>query len=395
MEISFGTCLHSFFLGSIIIFILYFFRKKYVFTRKIEVAGMFIIYFLCITRMIFPIDFSFSVGIPVRGLFSDFYSLMTEKRIICNTISFSIWDIFLIITALGAIRNLFSFFRRYLIYMRNLKNLPLYHPSQIERVCLSVSRKMSKKINCSIIYSPEQSIPMAIGLFKNHKTIILPDTTYSDEELYYILLHEYTHFANGDLYLKFLICILCCIMWWNPLFILLRNDLSQMLEIKCDLSVSKKLSTPELEQYMSVLLNNIRKISTSDKKQYTSLINAASAGLAKRDCGYSMKERFRILCAENKSISSNRIITILLGIIATLLLFGGSYILRPLPSYEAPIAEIEEDGAIYIDPELTYLINRDGTYYMMLNGQTEILLSENEVNFYLKEDAFPVKKENN
>ena len=69
--------------------------------------------------------------------------------------------------------------------------------------------------------------------------IYLPKCEYSEEELYYILLHECTHFANGDLYIKWLTQICRCLCWWNPLVYKMQDMLEKNLEIRCDLTVTE------------------------------------------------------------------------------------------------------------------------------------------------------------
>lgn len=89
------------------------------------------------------------------------------------------------------------------------------------------------------------NIESAFGMGVLHKRIILPDRDYTETELRYVLLHEYTHFLNHDTVVKLLVTLFCMIFWWNPVVYLLQKDLEQTLEIKCDLSVARTLDEQE------------------------------------------------------------------------------------------------------------------------------------------------------
>ncbi len=49
----------------------------------------------------------------------------------------------------------------------------------------------------SVCICPTLDIPMGTGLFRHR--ICLPEHEYTQEEMNYILKHEYTHFCNRDL----------------------------------------------------------------------------------------------------------------------------------------------------------------------------------------------------
>lgn len=117
---------------------------------------------------------------------------------------------------------------------------------------------------------PSCEVPISIGVFR--KRILLPRQDYTQQELHYILLHEHAHFDRHDHLIKMLVQIVCCIFWWNPLAYLLRREISQMLELRCDKAVTQNLTPEEKEEYLSVLLK---------------LVKDSRRG------GHSMLERFR------------------------------------------------------------------------------------------------------
>lgn len=101
-------------------------------------------------------------------------------------------------------------------------------------------------------------MPYAIGPFRSR--IILPDIDFSDDELYYILLHEYCHIKRHDLLKNFLLQILFCLIWWIPFHSLAMKDFQQILEIRCDRSVTKRMSREEVCSYMDMMISCLKKI---------------------------------------------------------------------------------------------------------------------------------------
>lgn len=117
------------------------------------------------------------------------------------------------------------------------------------------------KTVCSNHYQNYINVPMEVGIFR--KSILLPDEPYTDSELYYILKHEYTHFQNKDLLIKILIYIYWCLFWWNPAIYLLKNDLSQILEIKCDLDVIDHMGNEHRVEYLTTIVTMLKNASAN------------------------------------------------------------------------------------------------------------------------------------
>ena len=123
-------------------------------------------------------------------------------------------------------------------------------------------KKIKKKI--AVYQNPGITIPCAEGVFRWN--IYLPDYDYSEEELYYALLHECTHFTNGDLYIKWLTQLCRCLCWWNPLVYKMQDTLEKNLEIRCDLTVTEKLSQKEQLSYLGTIVKTLKKC-TEKKRQ--------------------------------------------------------------------------------------------------------------------------------
>ncbi|MEH2936770.1 M56 family metallopeptidase [Acutalibacter sp. JLR.KK004] len=117
--------------------------------------------------------------------------------------------------------------------------------------------------------------PAVTGFF--HPIVLFPAYPYSSEDFSNALEHEFTHWKNHDIWVKFLVELLRDAFWWNPLVYLLKHDLNQTLELKCDLTIASKR---ELEDRVSYLRTMEKTICFADKKDALDFSMFAVAELA-------------------------------------------------------------------------------------------------------------------
>ena len=83
--------------------------------------------------------------------------------------------------------------------------------------------------------------------------ILIPSTLeLSETEWRYVLLHEVNHYLHKDLYIKFLLHIICMIYWWNPFCRFLKNDTDTILEMRIDQTLAN--NPVHTAEYLSCLL---------------------------------------------------------------------------------------------------------------------------------------------
>ena len=126
----------------------------------------------------------------------------------------------------------------------------LYRQHQIVRQCRVLSeetplsrlcRRAAGDVGCrrpiQVGISSQVSTAMLAG-FRN-PAILLPAnlSQLSEQQQYYILLHELCHYKKRDLWVKLGIQFFCCLLWWNPLVYLLKSSVDQLLELRCDRQV--------------------------------------------------------------------------------------------------------------------------------------------------------------
>ena len=231
-----------------------------------------------------------------------------------------------------------------------------------------------EKRNIKIVQTAAVEVPCCMGIFE--KRILIPDKKYSREELHYIILHEYTHLDNKDILTIELINILCIVFWWNPFVYILKGDMYQSIEIRCDQTVTKKLKSAERGNYLAVILKEYK--ASVQGKEFR---KPAGAMPLFEDHSDHLIERFRLVAEEKQS--SSRIGRILVPVIAVALLVL-SYSLILQPRYDVPentytIENEFED----INQDNAYLYVSDGKYYLHCE-QGNVVIDKQSMKLFKK-----------
>jgi beta-lactamase regulating signal transducer with metallopeptidase domain len=104
--------------------------------------------------------------------------------------------------------------------------------------------------------NPLVSSPLLLGVLK--PCIVLPHLQMTEEELYYILLHEVTHYKKKDLIYKWFVQMVLCIHWFNPFIYRFSKRMNKDCEFACDESVISMLSSDEVYQYGATLIKMLK-----------------------------------------------------------------------------------------------------------------------------------------
>ena len=99
------------------------------------------------------------------------------------------------------------------------------------------------------------STPCTIGIMK--KYVVIPSymiNALEEHEAEFILEHEFYHIVSDDILRNFLIMLLSCLNWFNPLYYFLRKNLLEWMEIACDAEVTKNYSKKQRRQYCELII---------------------------------------------------------------------------------------------------------------------------------------------
>ncbi len=383
MEINVFSFFMAVIWSSVAILTLYFGRKRRNFIRNFGITNLLIIYAICAARLLLPIELPYTKIINISGVFASIYEITCLEKIQIFGLSTTIMYIMLAIWMASAIFLIIRWIVRYqkaLLCLNRWKDCRDFHAEQILKRIKSL---YGRDLEVEVWRTSQIEIPMGVGVIR--RMILLPRVECTEEELYYILLHEYTHFINRDIEIKTLSHIFCCIFWWNPVVYFLKKDLDQTLEIKCDLTITRTMDKKEAASYLGVIVAVIK--NTGKKRKIEQ--NVISTMLFQPKMDVIIIERFQIVIDEymenkKKTALYYGCIVLLCGIM------GLSYLFQFQAGFPSPPLEEGEE----MTPENTYLIdNKNGTYTVVdMEGKSKDSIVD---KMWIIEDmirqGFPVK----
>lgn len=100
---------------------------------------------------------------------------------------------------------------------------------------------------------PKAASPLVIGFWE--PILVLPDETYSAQQLFFILKHELTHCKRKDIYVKLLLMTANAIHWFNPIIWIMRKEAAIDMELSCDEKVVQGADYGIRKEYAETLMS--------------------------------------------------------------------------------------------------------------------------------------------
>ena len=387
MNVSVFSLLMSVLWSSLIILVAHLLRRKAFFLRRVGAPVLVVFYLLSVGRMVLPVEFPFSREVPLRSWFStavqavcieehqlgDFGWTWAQAACVC-------W------AAVGIILLLWFSFRYWRAVRRMTQSLA--RDPLAEEILQSIRKESKRSLKVQVFRTERASTPMGVGIFR--RKIILPCGEIPPQELEYILRHEYTHFLHGDLWVKLLTQVYCCLFWWNPLVYLLRRDLPQILEIRCDMAVTKDYTVSQKAEYLQTIVNSLKRMG---KERDTSRQFLVSARLLASEDSLSLVERFRLISGGQEP---RRLMTASLVTGALCLLFV-SYLFIFQSAYDPPEEDVYNGAhASIVVPdigEVSLIRQDDGTFAFDLGNGQRITMHDQNLLSKLLEQGVQIKEE--
>ena len=378
MQITIFSFLSALLWSSLLIVAIYLLRHTR-FKQHFGVLSMVLLYLFCAVRLFLPLEFTHTLIAEDNVVYPHIYDLLTQKRdMLANA---PIGLILCAVWILGFCELLFRYLWQYRKAIHSVERYAEPWDKQINALLRQVQQQTRRTIKVQGYTAA--NIESAFGIGVIHKRIILPDKDYTEAELRYVLLHEYTHFLNRDTIVKLLVTLFCTIFWWNPVVYLLQKDLEQNMEIKCDLSVARTLCSRERAEYLRTSLTLMKQ---SDRKHR---IPFAAAALFKNDAEAEIKERFEAVMAYSVNQHHLVINAIFVGVFTVLLI--ASYTVLPQPKFEAPSSE--KTGRIEFDNTNAYVLrDNNGLYWICIADTEPIQIPIKEAEFYQQTGLEVVKE---
>lgn len=378
MQITIFSFLSALLWSSLLIVAIYLLRHTR-FKQHFGVLSMVLLYLFCAVRLFLPLEFTHTLIAEDNVVYPHIYDLLTQKRdMLANA------PIGLILCAVWILGFCELLFRYLWQYRKAIHSVERYAEPWDERTNTLLKQVQQQTRRTIKVHGyTATSVESAFGIGVIRKRIILPNKDYTEAELRYVLLHEYTHFLNHDTIVKLLVTLFCTIFWWNPVVYLLQKDLEQNMEIKCDLSVARTLCSRERAEYLRTILTLMKQ---SDRKHR---IPFAAAALFKNDAEAEIKERFEAVMAYSVNQHHLVINAIFVGVFTVLLI--ASYTVLPQPKFEAPSSE--KTGRIEFDNTNAYVLrDNNGLYWICIADTEPIQIPIKEAEFYQQTGLEVVKE---
>lgn len=190
------------------------------------------------------------------------------------------------IWVLGVILQFIRYSISYIIFIRKLNqdNDRIRDSKWYETL-----RNMNQRnLRINIYTNKKASSPFSVGVLK--KKIVLPNKSYTEDELEAILCHEYTHLCNHDILFKILLCIVKTVHWFNPFIYKMERTVNQNMELICDEAVIRNRKLEYRQMYGRTILNTLKEMSVEPVNCCATYFNifGGSEGEKKQ-----MKQRFQ------------------------------------------------------------------------------------------------------
>ena len=143
-----------------------------------------------------------------------------------------------------------------------------------------------------------------------------------------MLKHEWQHHVGRDALVKLLIQLLCCVMRWNPFVYLLKRNLNQTLELKCDAKVIQGLGEEQKTRYAEALLHVFALFGrqTAEGKSWMAVPFVEETAQGKNAVNHNVLQRFDALLEDGPR--NKRIGTVSIAVLTVLFCLSFCFIVQ-------------------------------------------------------------------
>ena len=236
MIITLSSFLISLVIGTIFIFILNRVLIQKAFYKRCRLDFMKICILIIALRFLLPVELFYTFSIPSHFLMQNIHNVLY-----INIFGIEIYKTILGIWLIGCVIQL----------LKMIKQLSSTH------FYIATMKNKEKHTFNQITYYIDETIdsPMVIG-YKG--IIVLPDKTYTNNELEDILMHELFHIQNKDILKKYFIQFLVCIYWWFYPIYLFQVECNLIIEMNVDFQVTQKMNDDRFLLYAKHIVSSAK-----------------------------------------------------------------------------------------------------------------------------------------
>lgn len=355
MFFSLASLITILFIINMSVIFLWFFLKSHRRIMQINLSIMLLGILLVVLRLLVPMEFSFQQTIREKNILPSIFLILYTPVLESVITGIYVYHIILLVWGLGI---LFFSIKNLLCYIRFL-----YLMNREEDICDEKVKNTIKKIediyrkstNFKIIMTSKVSVPMYFGLLR--PLIILPKIELSDQELYYILGHEATHYYNNDLWIKLFVEFISIVYWWNPFVFILKHEVDKILEIRVDKAVTKTFNESEKVNYLECLIRIAKETASSKISNFTLSFDSRTTSV--------LSQRFHIILDGEESKNSKVKNIILFALMIVIFIISSFVVFEPYS-----INRKDQEKTLELTPKDAYLIiNADNGYDIYVNNE--------------------------
>ena len=353
--------------------VLHFYRGRHEIQNANEQRIFTILYVLILLRLALPFDSKWMKGVTLRGLYSDIYEIFNFHYITIRGFKITIFQFICAIILAVSAYKIFQFVRENRRFYHVYDLCDPYYPERIAEANRRLKIVLPAIPDAEILLVNHQTSPFITGI--KNKRIIIPDMDFSDDDLFYILMHEYSHILGHHYLLLYFVDLLLCLFWWLPFSRFLGEDFMQMIEISCDKMVMKRLTPAEYEGYLKTIIIFVSITPWAMIKKEQKIAIPLVIKSTKRSS--SILERFKVISSvKNYKIPQKTLIIF----VCSIALLITSYLLCLQPGYDPPFVDIigENGEAVEITSKDRYILLSNNQYYFVNvhTGQKSLILEE-------------------
>ena len=144
---------------------------------------------------------------------------------------------------------------RHALFLRSVKKRRREADTETHRVFSTLRQQLGIRRSIALYTNDAVHSPFLTGIFR--PTLYLPQDT-PEEALYYVFMHELTHYKRGDLLLQWLALLANALHFFNPVAWLLRRAVRLDCELACDETVLLRLAQPQYKEYGKVVIQMLK-----------------------------------------------------------------------------------------------------------------------------------------
>lgn len=217
----------------------------------------------CATMWILPVFMFWQAHILLQNAPAPTFVIYIPSHIL--QVLFLVWGTGFVVVYAGKFISHFVFRRRVMsvsvpvrdpevleLFDQELKRLEYYHPVRL-------------------VISPAVAAPLSMGSRKRTRVTVLPNRSFTNQELQFIFRHEIHHLQRGDVNNKIFFAFCQALCWFNPLIWVATRKASDDLELSCDEIVLEEMDASMRKQYAELLLDT-----AGHSRGFTTCLSAAA-----------------------------------------------------------------------------------------------------------------------